>query len=51
VRDIDEHAEAVHLQNDLLAAIGEAVVVLDFGSSMSPEESAHSFVFDQLRVM
>ena len=31
VRDVDQHAQAVHLEDDLLAAVGEAVVVLDFG--------------------
>ena len=31
VRDIDQHAEAVHLEDDLLAAVREAVVVLDLG--------------------
>src|SRR5260370_1015799 len=30
VRNIDQHAEAVHLEHDLLAAVGEAVVGLDF---------------------
>src|SRR6266478_3081737 len=30
VRDIDQHAEAIHLEDDLLAAIGQAVVVLNF---------------------
>ena len=38
-------------QHDLLAEGGEAVVVVDLGSSMSPEESAHSLVLDQVRVM
>ena len=31
VRDVDHHAQAVHLEHNLLAEIGEAVVVLDLG--------------------
>ena len=30
VRDIDDHAEAIHLQHDLLAELGEAIVMLYF---------------------
>jgi len=49
---IHQHAEAIHLEDDLLAAIGETIVVLDLGIvDVSPEESAHSLVFDQLKVM
>jgi len=51
VGDIHHHAEAVHLEDDLLATLGEARCGARPGIVMSPEESAHSLVFDQVRVM
>ena len=49
VGDVDEHAESVHLVDDLVAEGGEAGVI--WPGSVSPEEAAQSLELDQVRVM
>ena len=31
MRDVDHHSQAIHLQHDLLAEVGQAIVVLNLG--------------------